>query len=120
MDKKELVSHIEALGKWAAEDDNRVALVVCGELTDDSVKTHNALVGRTDKIVRALLGNAEEEKSYKTILLLTAKVIDNPFAAIMLTNSVQDKTPDNSNHGGLVDSLKDLLDALKGKLTKND
>lgn len=51
---KELDAHIKAIGEWAAENPKRVAFVVCGEITDDGVETSNSLVGRTDRIARAI------------------------------------------------------------------
>lgn len=57
-----LEEHFDAIGKWASEDSNRVAFVVCGELNKNSSDTVNALVGRDDKMARVLFGNAMEDE----------------------------------------------------------
>lgn len=116
---KELNAHVKAIGEWASEDSNRVAFVVCGELTEDGVETSNALVGRSDKIATALFGNAMEDESEKQVLMLAAKMVENPlFATILCMEASKDEQPESKS--GLADSLKDLFGATADKLRKND
>lgn len=67
-ENKELNAHVKAIGEWAAESKKRVAFVVCGEITEDGIGTTNALVGRNDRIARALFGNAKENDGFKHVL----------------------------------------------------
>lgn len=116
---KELDAHIKALGKWAAEDSKRVALVVCGEQTENGVKTANSLVGRSDKIAGALFGNAMKDESFKSVVMLAAKMVENPLlATILCMEALKDEQSESKS--GLTDSLKDFLDALADKLRKDD
>lgn len=118
-ENKEINEHIEAIGKWAAENPKRVAFVVCGEITDDGVETSNSLVGRTDRIARAIFGNAMKEESFKQITILAAKMIENPLFAAILSEEVS-KNESSDNKSGLTDALKDLLGAIAEKLRKDD
>lgn len=119
-DNKELCEKIESIGRWASEDNKRVAFVVCGEITEDGIKTSNSLVGRTDRIARAMFGNAMEIEDYKKIIMLTSSMLDNPLAAMLLCmEAAKDEKPDKEPKGGLVGSFKELLDALKDKI-RND
>ena len=116
-EKKELSEHIKAIGKWAAENPKRVAFVVCEEITDDGVETFNALVGRTDRIARAIFGSAMKEGSFRQTTMLAAKMIENPlFAAILSEEASKNESSDNKS--GLTDALKDLLGAIAEKLCK--
>lgn len=116
---KELDAHIKAIGEWAAKNPKRVAFVVCGETNEEGIRTTNGLVGRSDRIARALFGNAMEEKSFKTVIELAAKMIENPlYATILSMEAEKDKQPESKN--GLTDSLKSLLDVIANKLRKND
>lgn len=116
---KELDAHIKAIGEWANENPNRVAFVVCGETNEEGVRTSNGLVGRTDRIARALFGNAMGDKSFKTVIELATKMIENPlFATLLSMEAEKDKQPENK--GGLSDSLKSLLDVIVNKLRTND
>lgn len=116
---KEINEHIEAIGRWAAENPKRVAFVVCGEITDDGVETSNSLVGRSDRIARALFGNAMEDESFKKTTILAAKMIENPlFATLFCMKASEGESSENKSD--LTDALKDLLGALADKLRKND
>lgn len=116
---KELNAHIKAIGEWANENPKRVAFVVCGEITDDGVETSNSLVGRTDRIARAIFGNAMKNESFKRTTMLAAKMIENPlFATILSMEAEKDKQPENKD--SLADSLKSLLEVIADKLRKND
>lgn len=119
-DNKELNEHIKSIGKWAAEDKKRIAFVVCGEMMDDGVKTSNSLVGRSDRIARALFGTAMEDKSFKQTIRLVAEMIESPLLATILSiKATESEKPNDESKGRLADSLKELLDALKEKI-KND
>lgn len=118
-EKKELSEHIKAIGKWAAENPKRVAFVVCGEITDDGVETFNALVGRTDRIARAIFGSAMKEGSFRQTTMLAAKMIENPLFAAIVGKEVFEDSPSESK-SGLTDALKDLLGTIADKLRKND
>lgn len=118
-ENKEINEHIEAIGKWAAENPKRVAFVVCGELTETGVDTANGLVGRTDRIARALFGNAMEDESFKNTTMLAAKMIENPlFATLLCMKASEDESPQSKS--GLADAFKDLLGMITEKLRKND
>lgn len=118
-EKKELNEHVKAIGEWTAENPKRVAFVVCGEITDDGVKTSNSLVGRTDRIARAIFGNAMEDESFKQTAMLAAKMIENPLFAVIVGKEALEDSPSESK-SGLTDALKDLLGAIAEKLRKDD
>lgn len=75
---QEIGQTVLSLGEWAKQKDNRIAFVVCGEIGDDSVITVNSLIGRSDRIARALYGNAVESKNYKNVLELAAEMLKIP------------------------------------------
>lgn len=117
-ENNEINEHIQALGEWASQDKERVAFVVCGEITEDGVKTSNSLVGRTDKIARAIFGNAMESNDYKKIIELTAAMINNPLlAAILSSEPAKENSFDKRRE--VAASLIELLDALKEKISKS-
>lgn len=116
---KELDAHIKAIGEWAAQNPKRVAFVVCGETNEEGVRTTNGLVGRSDRIARAIFGNAMKDKSFKTVIELAAKMIENPlFATILSMEAEKDKQPESKDD--LADILKDLFGVLADKFRKND
>lgn len=122
-ENKELNEHIKSIGKWASQDSKRVALVVCGEITEDGVETSNSLVGRSDRIARALFGTAMEDKDFKQVIGLAAKMIENPLLATLLAmKASKDESPENDNKSGknVADALKDLLGAIADKIRKDD
>lgn len=116
---EEVDAHVEAIGKWAAENPKRVAFVVCGEMTGGGVTTVNSLVGRSDRIGRAIYGNAMEDESFKSPTMLAAKMIENPlFATIFCMKASEDEPSENKS--GFSEVLKDLLGAIAEKLRKDD
>lgn len=84
-ENKELNAPIKAIGEWAAQNPKRIAFVVCGETTESGVSTTNALVGRSDRIARALYGNAKECKEYKFVLTLVASALESPIGGAALS-----------------------------------
>lgn len=97
--------------------------VVCGEITEDGVETSNALVGRSDRIARALFGNAMKDKDFKQVIRLAAKMIENPLLATLLAmEASKDESPesDSKSDKNVADALKDLLGAIADKIRKND
>lgn len=72
----EVNPHIEALGQWAMADRNRVAFVICGEVTHDDSGSVNlnlarVLVGDRTRVATALYGVAGEDGEFKRVLLRT-------------------------------------------------
>lgn len=118
-ENKQLQEHIKAIGEWASEDKKRVAFVVCGEMTDDGVKTANSLVGRTDKIARALFGNAMNNSGFKQVITLAAGMAENPLVAAILCSEASKDEESVESKPDFADALIGLLDALKNKI-KND
>lgn len=116
---KELNAHIKAIGEWASKNPKRVAFVVCGEINEEGVRTTNGLIGRSDRIARALFGNAMEDKSFKMVIELAAKMIENPLFAAILSEE-ESKNESSDNKSGPTDALKDLLGAIAEKLRKDD
>ena len=122
-DNKELNEHIKPIGEWASKDSKRVAFVVCGEITEDGIETTNSLVGRSDRIARALFGNAMEDENYKQIIRLAAKMIENPlFATLLAMKAPKDESAESESKSdkNVADAFKDLLGAIADKIRKND
>lgn len=120
-ENKEIQKHVKALGEWAKESDRRVAFVTVGELTDDGVKTTNALIGRTDRIARTLYGNARENSEIKQVLDLTAQMVKNPLlAAILIGKAIEEEGSEDkkSESSAMKSSLAELLITLAEKLKK--
>ncbi len=121
-ENKELDAHVKAIGEWAAESKKRVAFVVCGEITEDGIDTTNALVGRNDRIARALFGNAKENDGFKHVITLAHEAIKSPIAGMLLcAEASKDKDCDSRKQSdSLADALKKLVDALGEEIRKND
>lgn len=121
-ENKELNAHVKAIGEWAAESKKRVAFVVCGEITEDGIETTNALVGRNDRIARALFGNAKENDGFKHVIILASEAIKSPIAGMLLfAEASKDEDCDGRKQSDrLADALKNLIDALGEKIHKND
>ena len=121
-ENKELDAHVKAIGEWAAESKKRVAFVVCGEITEGGIDTTNALVGRNDRIARALFGNAKENDGFKHVITLASEAIKSPIVGMLLCAEVsKDEDCDGRKQSdGLADALKNLADILKEKIRKND
>lgn len=118
--QEELHNHITSIGQWASEDNKRVAFVICGEMTDTGIKTANSLVGRTDRIARAVYGNTQESKDFKQIIDLVSKMLDNPLIAAIISHEASKDETSSKTSGGIADSFIGLLDALTDKLRKSD
>lgn len=118
-ENKYLDAHVKAIGEWAAESKKRVAFVVCGEITKDGIDTINALVGRNDRIARALFGNAIENDGFKHVITIASEAIDSPIAGMILcVEASKDEDCDGRKQSdSLADALKNLVDAL---IRKND
>lgn len=121
-ENKELNAHVKAIGEWAAESKKRVAFVVCGEITEDGIDTVNAIVGRNDRIARALFGNANENDGFKHVIILASEAIKSPIAGMLLCmEASRDEDCDGRNQSdSLADALKNLIDALGEEIRKND
>ena len=121
-ENKELDAHVKAIGEWAAESKKRVAFVVCGEITEGGIDTTNALVGRNDRIARALFGNAKENDGFKHVITLASEAIKSPIAGMLLfAEASKDEDCDGRNQSGsLAGALENLVDILKEKIRKND
>ena len=84
-ENKELDAHVEAIGKWASESKNRVAFVVCGEITENGILTTNSIVGRVDRIAYALCINAQKHDGFKRVADFASEAIKNPIAEMLLS-----------------------------------
>lgn len=122
-ENKELQEHIKAIGEWATQDSNRTAFVVCGEFVDDGVKTANALFGRNDRIARAVFGTAMKDESFKRVIELAAKVMENPLLATLLAmEASKDESAESESKSdkNVADAFKALLGAIADKIRKDD
>lgn len=120
-ENKELSNHVHAIGEWASENKNRVAFVVCGEITDGGIETTNSLVGRNDRIARALFGNAHENESFKSVILLASEAIKNPIAGMLLcVESGKDGNCEGQKSNSVASALENLVDVLKEQIRKDD
>ena len=121
-ENKELNAHVKAIGEWAAESKKRVAFVVCGEITEDGIDGVNAIVGRNDRIARALFGNAKEDDGFKYLITLASEAIKDPIVGMLLcAKASKDEDCDGRKQSGsLADALKNLADALGEEIRKND
>lgn len=115
-ENKELREHIKSIGEWATQDSNRTAFVVCGELTEGGVKTANAPVGRADRIAGAVFGTAMEDESFKQVVKLATKMMENPLIAALLCREVSKIEASCENKTDFSDALVGLLDAIKDKI----
>lgn len=85
------------------------------------VKTTNSFVGRSDRIARALFGNAQENKSFRRVLELAGKMIENPLLAAILTLEASKKDSNNKADGkDGKDAFAGILEKLAKKLRKDD
>ena len=121
-ENKELNAHVKAIGEWAAESKKRVAFVVCGEITEDGIDTANALVGRNDRIARALFGNAKEDDGFKHVITIASEAIKSPIVGMLLfaEASKDEDCVGRNQSGSLADALKNFVDAPGEKIRKND
>lgn len=121
-ENKELNAHVKAIGEWAAESKKRVVFVVCGEITEDGIDTTNALVGRNDRIARALFGNAKKNDGFKHVITIASEAIKSPITGMLLcAEASKDEDCDGRKQSdSLADALKNLVDDLKDKIRKND
>ena len=121
-ESKELDAHVKAIGEWAKESKKRVAFVVCGEITENGINTANALIGRNDRIARALFGNAKENDGFKHVITIASEAIESPIAGMLLcAEASKDEDCDvRKQSDSLADALKNLVDALGKKIRAND
>lgn len=121
-ENKELNAHVKAIGEWATESKKRVVFVVCGEITEDGIDTTNALVGRNDRIARALFGNAKKNDGFKHVITIASEAIKSPIAGMLLcAEASKDEDCDGRKQSdSLADALKNLVDDRKDKIRKND
>ncbi len=96
--------------------------MVCGEITEDGIDTVNAILGRNDRIARALFGNAKEDDGFKCLITLASEAIKDPIVGMFLcAEASKDEDCDGRKQSGsLADALKNLADALGEEIRKND
>lgn len=119
---QEIKDHVKAIGKWFAEDiDHRVACVVLGTFTKDGIECCNSLLGRADKISRALYGYHKGDENFKKVFDLVVQMTENPIIAALieagLDNDVKPET-ENSGSDSLKKALANLLDKFAASLGK--
>lgn len=88
METSEIESHIKALAEWAKQDKRRVAVVTCGEITEDGSSSVTVLQGRADRIARILYGSYKVNPDMNHIYDILVKLINSPILAQAFCNEV--------------------------------